>query len=593
MESTTGPQDVDEPATPMDIPLADLTSTDPPKTTQHPNMERIATEHSSGTTKNPGPEGQAEPVASGPWTLQPYEAPRFNTEQGRRGRRPPRRQTRDSFNYRREQQFPGDTRVVNYKKFFTIKTNDGSSISEIDVFRANRELESKLSGKPAKISETRAGTLIVEVKDLQQSQTMASITSLAGVPVTTSEHGHLNEIKGTIWYANNRKYSEEEILEELKQYGAKAIYQTKKRVNNVLIPQPIYIITFDSCSLPTSVDLGWTRCSVRLYIPRPRRCFKCQGFGHGAVACRREMAVCFNCSQEQHELPCTRQPLCANCYEPHPASSTNCRYFKVEAEIVATQTRERISYHEAKRKVKATNIGTNKTFAEAVRHPGSGERSVPSQAKSSREPIVPSQTKISREPIVPSQTKISGEPIVPSQTKISREPIVPSQTKISRESNTPLTTQRIIESSDGCTQTKSESSDPKAGCGITESDRVVPIPSRKRPQGEGSPPVDRSVRPKVANKKPPIYKPDAETKGQVIEKKRDRLSSDSSLHQKRDLKQMLKDYPMPKNFPKILPPSVQMRAWDESGREVSRPTLPPTTKTQPRNDPHHKDQTSK
>ncbi|XP_018020253.1 uncharacterized protein LOC108676648 [Hyalella azteca] len=223
-----------------------------------------------------------------------------------------------------------------YNKFYTISANNGCHLSSIDVIAANREIENTLKGKPTKINETRSGTLLVEVTNCQQSRTITTIKSLAGVPVTVAAHERLNESRGTIWYPNRPNYPDEDLLAELSQYGVKAVYRTKRREHGVLVPTPVYVLTFDGCHLPGHVAVGWTRCQVRQYIPKTRRCFNCQVFGHGASSCRQQTGTCVNCAREQHDLPCTYPAKCSNCKLPHPASSNTCHFYKMEEEIIAT-----------------------------------------------------------------------------------------------------------------------------------------------------------------------------------------------------------------------------------------------------------------
>ena len=127
----------------------------------------------------------------------------------------------------------------NYDRFYLITLKDGSNIAEIDVIKANKQLEQKLRGKPRKVNETRAGGLLIEVKNKEQSEAIQTITTLAGKEILVQAHATLNQTKGTIRYANKPNYSPEEILAELKQFQATAIYQTKRRQNGALVNQPI------------------------------------------------------------------------------------------------------------------------------------------------------------------------------------------------------------------------------------------------------------------------------------------------------------------------------------------------------------------
>lgn len=440
-------------------------------------------------------------------------------------------------------------------------------MAELDVFKANRQLETALNGKPNKITETRTGTLIVEVKNQQQSTAIRNISTLADTEVDIIEHEYLNQTKGTIWYANQAKYSEEKLLEELKPLGAQAIYQTKKRLNNVLVPTPVYIITFKSCTLPAHINLGWTRCPVRLYIPRPRRCLKCQAFGHGAAACRKDATVCYNCSGEQHPLPCTNPPRCANCFLDHPSSSSNCPNYKMEAEILALQTKERMSYQDAKRAVKARHVRNNDTFADVARLPNTNNRNT-SHAGGAN---------------------IIKNAVTEKQVQAEREhPIVIFKPKgCDSSTQTEHSTRERTYSLDLPRQSR------PSGCGIGGDDFIIALQSRKR-QGDATPPTDRHVKPKIMSKPIPEgqneHRPEAKPKpkSKPQEKGRGRLPSHTSAEARTETqeKQILKSYPVPANAPTIPPPtSVSVRHWSER--------QPQNTDTRPTNSKQQHTSTNK
>ena len=117
-----------------------------------------------------------------------------------------------------------------------------------------------------------------------------------------------------------------------------------RKHNGMLENLPTYIDTFDSCHLPEKVSVGWTKCPIDLYIPRPRRCFKCQAFGHGTNSCRAQVSTCQNCGESEHETRCSKQAKCANCLEAHPATSRDGYFYKFEEEVLAIQAKVRISY---------------------------------------------------------------------------------------------------------------------------------------------------------------------------------------------------------------------------------------------------------
>ena len=71
--------------------------------------------------------------------------------------------------------------------------------------------------------------------------------------------------------------------------------------NNEKRPTVTFYLTFQGTSLPWKVRLGFERFDVDLYIPFPRRCFKCQKYGHNSRTCRATAvsAMSAHCAQVQ------------------------------------------------------------------------------------------------------------------------------------------------------------------------------------------------------------------------------------------------------------------------------------------------------
>ena len=75
-----------------------------------------------------------------------------------------------------------------------------------------------------------------------------------------------------------------------------------------------------------------------ILFPRPRRCFRCQIFGHSILTCRRQ-ATCSHCGKLPHR-PCLNPSSCVNCGGPHPSDFPNCSSYifeKTALEILATE----------------------------------------------------------------------------------------------------------------------------------------------------------------------------------------------------------------------------------------------------------------
>ena len=128
-----------------------------------------------------------------------------------------------------------------------------------------------------------------------------------------------------------------------------------------------------TCALPISFSTPFPRSQVaiglviyptELFIPRPRRCFKCQRFGHVKRKCRRE-EKCERCGSNAH-TPCSNPPFCINCKGPHSASSNKCPVYLEEEQIVRTIISERIDGAEARRRVKESRTRPLMSYAEAA-----------------------------------------------------------------------------------------------------------------------------------------------------------------------------------------------------------------------------------
>ena len=288
-------------------------------------------------------------------TLEPYVLPR--TSKGR---------SNQNKNLNDKQKFENEFGTKNYIRYFTITATSGENLAEIDVIKGNEDLERYLNGSPNKITELRSGQLLIEVRNEQQSKDIHKIGKLANCKVTVAPHDRLNQSKGTIYYENKPNYSDEDLLKSLKKSKVIDLYRIKKKIDGKSINTPIYILTFQQTQIPEHISVGWTRCRVRDYIPRPRRCFKCQRFGHGAKTCRAKDEICVQCGKiknEDHQNPCQSIPSCINCSEEHQASSPKCIYYIKEFEVLTIQAKQKLRYAEAKQIVDDKFIRNNTTYA--------------------------------------------------------------------------------------------------------------------------------------------------------------------------------------------------------------------------------------
>lgn len=254
-----------------------------------------------------------------------------------------------------------------YPKYHTI-TFPGIDINKnLNLFSTNEDLKRKL-GNIVKMSKINSSSLLIEVGSQAQLTKLNTIQRLAGNPVVIAKHNSLNSIKGTIYNANLSQNTADEITAALSDQGVVSVERMKTRVNGELIDTHRYILTFERTRLPKVVKLAeWHHELVNLYVPRPMRCTRCQRLGHTRKRCRRDRDSCSVCCQEGHSRDeCHNTPSCINCSGDHSPNARECPAYLLKTEILATQAKDRLTFHEAAEIVKNRYIEEGKPYSWVV-----------------------------------------------------------------------------------------------------------------------------------------------------------------------------------------------------------------------------------
>ena len=195
------------------------------------------------------------------------------------------------------------------------------------------------------------------------------MNSLAGLKVKATPHAKLNTSQGTVLARRWEKYSTDELREHLTSEGVTEVVKLPSRPDKRYTGDR-YLLTFNRMQPPEKIRGGLQVLDVRLYIPRPRRCYNCQGYGHVGKYCKRDQAICVQCGDAAHmggKEACERPAKCRNCGQSHPASDTKCPVYRMEREIMATITKEKISPYEAKKRIREQYPDRRKTYAETLK----------------------------------------------------------------------------------------------------------------------------------------------------------------------------------------------------------------------------------
>ena len=89
-------------------------------------------------------------------------------------------------------------------------------------------------------------------------------------------------------------------------------------------------LTFKSKQLPKSIKFYHFRYNVRIYIPNPVQCYRCQRLGHTALACKAPRPRCLFCAgnHKQDDCPDKNKVHCSNCKEAYRANARKCKYLE-------------------------------------------------------------------------------------------------------------------------------------------------------------------------------------------------------------------------------------------------------------------------
>jgi len=259
-----------------------------------------------------------------------------------------------------------------FTQFYTIKSTGESNLARLNMFHVDKAIRKQI-GNCEKISEDFTNkTWTIQVKSEQQGKKLTEMRLLLTEPVTVVPHEWHNQSQGVITCALLKGYKDEEIAEGLSEQGViqcRRIIKQPKSDNP--IPTTTLILTFNSSHPPDRVIIRTGLSErVRQYIPMPRRCFKCQHYGHSGAKCRREYPVCVRCGDEMrgdHNTETCQLPInCVHCNEPHSVTSRTCPRYLLEKEILSIKTKEHLTFAEARSKINMNFGITNRSYAATV-----------------------------------------------------------------------------------------------------------------------------------------------------------------------------------------------------------------------------------
>lgn len=296
-------------------------------------------------------------------------------------RRLKRWRTDENFSFQQPKQIFPKYHVVHSQ-------NENKAVRAISPFLVSKTLTEAI-GPGYKVTKMGSGDLLLELRDKTQYDNLSKLTAFGDIPVSVGPHRSMNTVRGVISDDDLLELSESELLEGWQDQNVVKVQRITIRRDDKQIPTKHIIITFGNSNLPDSIETGYCKLRVRPYIPNPRRCFKCQRFGHGSQSCRGR-ATCAKCASKEHlSESCTSAARCANCEGDHPAYSRSCPSWKKEKEIIELKVKFNLSFQEARKRFSLHNQ-SSPSYADVSRRGAAPHLPAPARVTRSVTAVAPS-----------------------------------------------------------------------------------------------------------------------------------------------------------------------------------------------------------
>ena len=251
--------------------------------------------------------------------------------------------------------FTGDQ----YPRYLVIKHKDPSiNIATQNSFLIGDGLRTVLSPRQVQAMDMKyhfhSRLILVDVDGRSAAEKLLAARELGKIPVKVEIHQTKNTIKGTMYTTNFLDFSDAELLERLKPKGVVDVVNIPKRDKSGKSPR--YFLTFAGDRLPERINCDGLPIKIEAIKSKPRRCPKCQEFGHGERNCTGRKTCCKCGKQADHAYSdCPNQPHCSNCGQDHAASSPACPLFQVEAAVIRHKEATNVDFNAARQHILRTH----------------------------------------------------------------------------------------------------------------------------------------------------------------------------------------------------------------------------------------------
>jgi len=239
-------------------------------------------------------------------------------------------------------------------KVFVKLGQEGTTFREWNPIQLTKGL-SKEIGEVRSAKILRDGQLLIFCKSEEQCKKAVKMSKIHGKLVQCSKANDKKLVRGVITGIPVNVQADD-IMANIKHVKVCEAKRLKTKRFGDICDSLSVMLTFEGETLPDKVLVGFMSYSVKLYIPPPLRCYKCQRFGHIAAVCKGKKR-CSKCGGEHDYDECDKvRNQCCNCGGEHSAAYQGCEFSKRAKEVQRIKVTEGISYSEAVKLVPRVNV---------------------------------------------------------------------------------------------------------------------------------------------------------------------------------------------------------------------------------------------
>jgi len=235
------------------------------------------------------------------------------------------------------------------------QANSFKSLAKEAQRKMGEEIKKQV-GQLQHISLAERGDLTISPLTTLQKSQLLEITSLFGLEVKCSLTKWEQDGKALI-HGVPIDLTEDEIKAHLRDDGVVGVKRMNRWQDGKALPTESVILNFSSKQHPTRVKIDWLSYQVKTFIPPPRQCWNCWGFGHTKMICKAKTR-CRKCGEgHASDIKCKNPAQCPSCLDAaqtgprdHEAGTVKCPLFVSRRENNKTAVLQGLSFDEAKRR---------------------------------------------------------------------------------------------------------------------------------------------------------------------------------------------------------------------------------------------------